>query len=141
MEIRQPQTYVRGKYRSYSANDLQEAYNIVMQQGLPVERVAKRYNIPITTLKDRVKGRVHIDTLRSGPQTMFTQEQEAFLCNHLITMAEIGYGYSRQETINLATDYAIHLGIRDRNKPFSLTWLYSFLDRWPNLKIKKNTQS
>jgi hypothetical protein len=111
----QPQTNVRGKYRSYYANDLQKACYIVMQQGLPVERVAKQYSIPITTLKDRVNGRVHINTWRSGPQTMFTQEQEAFLCNHLITMAEIGYGYSRQETINLATDYAIILGIRDKN--------------------------
>ncbi|XP_053384730.1 uncharacterized protein LOC128550216 [Mercenaria mercenaria] len=137
MEIRQTQANVRGKYRSYSASDLHEAYAVVVEQGLPVERVAKRFNIPITTLKDRVKGRVHIDTVRSGPQTMFTLEQEAFLCKHLMTMAEIGFGYSRQETINLATDYAVHLGIREKSKPFSLTWLYSFLDRWPELKVKK----
>ncbi|XP_053383877.1 uncharacterized protein LOC128550038 [Mercenaria mercenaria] len=137
MEIRQTQANVRGKYRSYSASDLHEAYAVVVEQGLPVERVAKRFNIPITTLKDRVKGRVHIDTVRSGPQTMFTLEQEAFLCKHLMTMAKIGFGYSRQETINLATDYAVHLGIREKSKPFSLTWLYSFLNRWPELKVKK----
>jgi hypothetical protein len=55
-------------------------------------------------------GRVDIDTVKSGPQTIFSQEQEAFLTEHLKTMAEIGYGFSRQETINLASDYAVHLG-------------------------------
>ena len=37
---------------------------------------------------------------------MFNLEQEALLCKHLSTMAEIGYGYSRQETINIASDFA-----------------------------------
>ncbi|KAH3704727.1 hypothetical protein DPMN_079789 [Dreissena polymorpha] len=27
-------------------------------------------------------------------------------------MAEVGYGYSRQETINLASDYVVHVGKR-----------------------------
>jgi hypothetical protein len=114
-----------------------DAYNMVIEQNLPVERVAKKFGIPITTLKDRVRGRISIDTVRSGPQTSFTQEQEAFLSQHLLTMAEMGFGYSRQETINLASDYAVHLGLREKGKPFSLTWLYSFLERWPELKVKK----
>lgn len=56
------------------------------------------YEVPITTFKDRVKGRVDIDTVKSGPQTMYSQEEEAFLAKHLITMAQIGFRYSRQET-------------------------------------------
>ena len=51
-------------------------------------------------------------------------------------MADIGYGYSRQETINQATEYAIHFGLKGKSKLFSLTWLYSFLDRQPKLKVK-----
>ncbi|KAH3805711.1 hypothetical protein DPMN_134018 [Dreissena polymorpha] len=72
------------------------------------------FAVPITTSKDRVKGRVDIDTLRSGPHTLFTLDQEAFLASHLQTMAEVGYGYSRQETINLAYDYAVHVGIKQK---------------------------
>ncbi|XP_048238250.1 MFS-type transporter clz9-like [Haliotis rufescens] len=52
-------------------------------------------------------------------------------------MGKIGYGYTRQETINLASDYAVHLGYRDRSHPLSLRWLYSFIDRWPELKVQK----
>lgn len=52
-------------------------------------------------------------------------------------MAEIGFGYSRQETINLASDYAVHLGLKETGHRFSLKWLYGFLGRWPDLTIKK----
>ena len=52
-------------------------------------------------------------------------------------MAEIGYGYSRQETINIASDFAHHLGLCDKSHRLSLQWLYNFLCRWPELKVKK----
>jgi hypothetical protein len=109
----------------------------VLEQGIPIQRAAQNYGVPITTLKDRVKGRVNVDTVKSGPPPYFTQEQEALLSQHINTMAELGYGYSRMETINLASDYAIHLGLRPKEKPFSLKWLYNFLQRWPNLKVRK----
>ena len=108
-----------------------------VKDGLPVERVAKFLSIPITTLKDRVHGRVNIDTVKSGPSPLFSAEQEAYLSQHLITMAEIGYGYSRQEAINLASDYVVHLKIKNPGHRFSLSWLYGFLDRWPDLRVKK----
>jgi len=98
-----------------------------IEDGLPVERVAKTFSIPITTLKDRVHGRVNIDTVKSGPSPLFSAKQEANLSQHLITMAEIGYGYSRQEAINLAADYAVHLKIKNAGRRFSLSWLYVFL--------------
>lgn len=60
------------------------------------------YEIPIKTFKDRVKGHDGIDTFKSGPQTMYSQEEEAFLAKHLITMTQIGFGYSREETNNSA---------------------------------------
>ncbi|KAH3710386.1 hypothetical protein DPMN_069864 [Dreissena polymorpha] len=83
-----------------------------IEQGLPVERVAKKFGIPINTLKDRVRGKIDIDTVKSDPSPSFDIMQETLLCEHIKTMAEIGMGYSRQETINLASDYAIHLGIK-----------------------------
>ncbi|XP_046560289.1 MFS-type transporter clz9-like [Haliotis rubra] len=71
---------------------------------------------------------------------MFTQEEESLLVDHIKVMSEIGYGYTRQETINLATDYAQYLGHGDRTTRLSLRWLYNFLSRWPeieNLKPRK----
>lgn len=102
-----------------------------------MEQAAKRYDVPITTLKDRVRGRVDVETVKSGTPPLFTQEQESTLATYLRTMGEIGYGYSRQETINLASDYAFHFGIRDKNHPLSQRWFYGFLNRWPDLKLVK----
>jgi len=48
-----------------------------IEDRLPVERV-KKSSLPITTLKDRVHGRVNIDTVKSGPSPLFSAEQEAF---------------------------------------------------------------
>jgi hypothetical protein len=88
----------RGPYRSYDLQSLTDAYLAVIDDGLPVQQAAKKYMVPITTLKDRVRVRVDIDVLKSGPAPMFTQEQEAILAAHLNTMGEVGYGYSCQET-------------------------------------------
>ncbi|KAJ8311237.1 hypothetical protein KUTeg_011194 [Tegillarca granosa] len=52
-------------------------------------------------------------------------------------MAEIGYGYTRRETLNLASDYAVHLGYRDQDHPLSFRWLKNFLSRWPAMKVQK----
>ena len=68
---------------------------------------------------------------------MFNLEQEPLLCKHLNTMTEIGYGYSRQETINIVSDFAHHLGLCDKSHRLSIQWLYNFLIRWPELKVKK----
>ena len=50
-------------------------------------------------------------------------------------------GYSRMETINPATEYCYHLGLRQKDSPLSLQWLYSFLERWPELRIRKPKKS
>lgn len=68
---------------------------------------------------------------------MFSLEQEPLLARDLETMAEIGYGYSRQETINLASDYAFRLGLRRKEHSLTDRWLYTFLGRFPELNVKK----
>ena len=108
-----------------------------IEESLPVERVAKKCSIPVSTLKERIRGRVGLDSVESGPCTVFSSDQEALFHNHLTVMAEIGYGYSRMEGLNPASDYAVHLGPKPTGHRFSLKWLYSYLDWWPHLKVKK----
>ena len=75
--------------------------------------------------------------VKSGTPLLFSEEQEALLAGHVQTTAEVGYGCSRQETINLASDYAMYMGLRDKEHRLSDRWLYNFLQRWPDLKLKK----
>ena len=52
-------------------------------------------------------------------------------------MAGFGYGYTRQEVVDLGTDYAIQLGLRDKAYPLTLKWFRGFISRWPALKVNK----
>lgn len=70
---------------------------------MSVHGATKRFGVPLTTLKDRVDGRV-------GAATLFNQEQESNIVEHVKTMSEIGYGYTRAEVVDLASDYAVNLG-------------------------------
>ena len=48
---------------------------------------AKRFGVPLSTLRDRVDGRVHIDCCQAGVPSLFSQEEESFLVEHVKTMA------------------------------------------------------
>ncbi|CAC5401666.1 unnamed protein product [Mytilus coruscus] len=53
-------------------------------------------------------------------------------------MAQLGYGYNRQEVVDIATDYAVMLDKKTKNdKPLTLIWFYGMLGRWPDLKVVK----
>ena len=47
----------------YAHDALTNAYIQCVKNKMPVRKAAKLYNIPHTILKDRLSGRVHIDTL------------------------------------------------------------------------------
>ena len=47
----------------YAHDALTNAYIQCVENKMPVRKAAKLYNIPHTTLRDRLSSRVHIDTL------------------------------------------------------------------------------
>ena len=47
----------------YAHDALTNTYIQCVENKMPVRKAAKLYNIPHTTLRDRLSGRVHIDTL------------------------------------------------------------------------------
>ena len=88
-----------------------------------MERVAKIFSIPVTTLKDRASGQIDVDTVMSEPTPAYFVGQKVFLSQQITTMSENSYGYSRQETMHLASDNDVHLGIKQKGCRFSLNWL------------------
>ena len=115
---------------------LTNAYLDVLEKKTSVYKAAKKYAVPEQTLRDRIIGKVDPENTRSGPEPVFTQEEEARLVKHILQIAAVGYGYTRAEVINIGTEYAICIQKRDREHPLSLQWFYSFLGRWPELKVR-----
>jgi hypothetical protein len=46
--------------------------------------------VPLSTLRDRVDGRVRIDCCQAGVPSLFSQEEESFLVEHVKTMPRLG---------------------------------------------------
>ena len=84
-----------------------------------------------------MKNKVSIDTVTTGRSPLFTQEEELEIVNHVKRMANLGYGYTRQEVANMASDYAVILGKRTKTDPLTLRWFDGFISRWPELRVLK----
>ncbi|KAJ8303400.1 LOW QUALITY PROTEIN: hypothetical protein KUTeg_019796 [Tegillarca granosa] len=122
----------RGSYRQYDLTALDNAFKAGRWHECPWS--SKAYNVPLTTLNI---GRFHIDCVTSGAPSLFSQEQESFLVEHIKTMSQLGYGYTRSEVVTLASDYAVDLGLRDDRKDLTMKWFYNFIRRWPEIHIRK----
>ena len=58
--------------------------------------------------------------------------------DHLKIMASYGYGYSRQEVAEIASDYAVQLQKRTKDSPFIIRWFRGFIERWSELRVLKS---
>ena len=113
------------------------ANQAVREMQMPVKTAARQYGVPQTTLRDRVHGRIDPEMTTPGPQALLSQHEEAVFVEHIKSMSQLGYGYSRSEVINQASSYAVFLGKRDEEHPLCDRWYRSFMDRWPELKKVK----
>ena len=99
------------------------------------------YGIPESTLRDRTLGLqpVEDDVLPTpGPHTTLSREEERMLIGHMEYMNSIGYGYSRQELLNLATDFAISLKKKSpEDLSFTQAWFDGLKGRWPGIRLAK----
>ena len=125
------------KYRGYSQENLAKAFKAVKEKNMPVQRAAREYGVPESTLRDRIKGKVGLQKTRSGPAPVLGMKEENKLVEYLQLLTDFGYSFSRSDVINLATDFAVVLGKRDPSDTFTHQWYYSFLSRWPGLVSKR----
>ena len=110
-----------------------------MKDGkLAVTRAFWQYGIPEQTLRDRVLGKVDIDCVTMGTAPILSMDEEAKIVQHLKSMASFGYGYTRQEVVDVATDYAVQFGKRTHDTPLTLNWFRRFVIRWPELHVLKS---
>ena len=77
----------RVKYQNYSPETLTLAMQEVQNLGFKVSAVAKKYNIPERTLRNKLNG---VHTKKSGGQCIFNDVEEAEIEANLITCAEYG---------------------------------------------------
>lgn len=101
---------------------------------MSVRAASIHFKVPRQTLRDRLSGRIDIDTSQTTPPPIFSDEEEQDLVNHMTSVAKSGYCYSKQEIMNMAAEYASNLEKVTDEKTFTLKWYRSFMKRCPEVK-------
>lgn len=101
----------RNKYRNYSSQDLENAIKLVNSQTLSIRGASRRYNIPKSTIIDKLHGKSNLQS-RSGPKPVLSETDENTLVEWLINMAKIGYGQTRQQLVSTVKNYWIRMAVR-----------------------------
>lgn len=65
-----------------------------------MQQAAEAYDVPKSTLHDRITGKVPFDK-KSGPPKYLTDAEEAELVNFIVESARMGYARSRKEVLTL----------------------------------------
>jgi len=124
------------KKMQYERANLQRAYNTT-KNGISVYRAAKLFSVPESTLRDRTRGLVNLNTV-IGFDNIFSDDEERQLVEHVSYMANIGYGYNKMGIQHMAREYADSLGKSVKSeRSLSNCWFYGFLKRWSDLKVVK----
>ena len=118
---------VSTKYRQYSPTRITNAYKAVVDNNQTVRGAARQFGVPVRTLRDRTMGMISGDTVKSGRAPVFELEEEVRIVEHLKEMAQLGYGYTRSEVVDLASDFAVSLGKRESGSPLTLRWYQGFM--------------
>ena len=75
------------RYRDYSPSELERACNKVLEKGRGITEVAKEFNIPIRTIRNKITKK---HTKPFGRPTVFSQHEEREIVANLLKCADFG---------------------------------------------------
>ncbi|MEW8547693.1 MAG: helix-turn-helix domain-containing protein [Candidatus Thiodiazotropha sp.] len=86
--------------RQYEVGVLNEAVDVVKGGTMSLNKAAKVYGIPKTTIHDKVHNKYPSGN-KCGAKTVLTSSEEDRICDWIIHMSKIGYGRTRQELVSV----------------------------------------
>ena len=98
----------------------------VVEGSSSINKAVMEYEIPRTTLQDRITGRVFHGTT-SGPKLYLDKKKEKELAEFLQTTAEVGYGKPRKQIINIVQSTGREKGLLRKHR-ISDGWFQHFID-------------
>ena len=130
-------TSVKAKRKQWDAGSMEEASKAVKSEQMSLREAARKYNVPVETLRRRTAGLVSLDC-RPGPPTILTSEEETRLAQYCIAMADMGFGLTREGVMAMA--YAI-VDKTGRDHPFKegyagRGWYEGFMARQAILTLR-----
>ena len=121
------------RYKAWSEDRLVLAFNAVQQQGLTVRQAAEAFDVPKSTLHDRLSGRVPFGKL-SGHSRYLSGLEEAELVNFLKQSSKVGYAGSKADVLAVVQRTVNEKG--KSNIRVSSGWWESFKRRHPKVTLR-----
>ena len=118
------------QYKGWSHENMRDAMEAVIEDGKSVCLAADLYQVPKSTLGDRISGRV-LPGATSGPHTYLTVEEEE-LVRFLSCVANNGHARTRQEVMAIVERMLAARGIA---RTITSGWWASFMARHPKLAL------
>lgn len=115
---------------------MERALEAVKKGELSINRAAKTYGVPCTTLKDRISGRV-VHGTKPGPSRYLNDEEEQTLSDHLVQAAKVGYGRTRKQVLSIVENVARDKDVLrpSHSDRVSDGWWRRFMQRQPTLSL------
>ncbi|XP_063955678.1 uncharacterized protein LOC135154218 [Lytechinus pictus] len=130
----------RNQYRSYCQEQVDEAINRILVDGMSIRKAAKTYGIYKSTLFDQVAGKMPIKSTQ-GPCPYFNFQEETKKAKWAQQMARIGFGINRLE---LHVQQTVKKIVTEDNRETPLRagmpgqkWPKGFLKRHPELSERE----
>jgi hypothetical protein len=101
-----PRTYIRKTERArWTKEDLKGALNDIAN-GIKIRRAARIHSIPFSTLQSRLKNQKTNPGSRLGRNSVFSEEQEEMISQHVKLMAKLFYGLTPKQLRKIAFEFA-----------------------------------
>ena len=97
-------------YKLWDKENMEMAVAILEKGEVSIRRAAKIYNIPRSTLHDRVSGRINIDS-KPGKKPYLTIEEEKELVSFFLKFAKIGYSRTPKEALAIVQHILENKGV------------------------------
>ncbi|KAB0792973.1 hypothetical protein PPYR_12593 [Photinus pyralis] len=135
-----PRKYVRVTERTrWDENDMKRALKAVNDRKLGVRKAAKQFNVPYSTLWDKLKQ--GSSTARMGRRTVFTMEVELQIADHVKMLASMFYGLTKLELRRACYEFAeinqIKHPFNKERKLAGNDWYYGFIRRHSGISLRK----
>jgi len=122
-----------------------EEYNMQKTNAADVRRLsirglARAWQVPYRTLRNRIAGKVSGFRHASGRPTVLTESEEQELVDVISNMAKVGFPLTRKDVRQLAYDYAQQKGrnvFTGKKHCAGYYWFENFIKRYPQLSVKK----
>ena len=116
------------RYKRYTDEQLEKAYKCATQGELSIRRAAEAFDIPRSTLYDKISGKSGFGCT-SGPPHYLSDSEEGELVNFLVGSSKVGYPRSRKEVIGLVQKITKEKGV-------TTGWWESFRKRHAELSLR-----